>query len=54
MYQVINCTPQERLFQFQYRSKPGYNIRCWFFSPVPVLLKKYVRKWRYKFTYTGS
>ena len=42
-----NCTPHERLFQYQRRSETGCNVPSWLSTPGQVLLKKHVRKSKY-------
>ena len=42
-----NCTPHERLFQYQRRSATGCNMPSWLSTPGQVLLKKHVRKSKY-------
>ena len=42
-----NCTPHERLFQYQRRSATGCNMPSWLSTLGQVLLKKHVRKSKY-------
>ena len=42
-----NCTPHERLFQYQRWSATGCNVPSWLSTTGQTLLKKHVRKWKY-------
>ena len=43
----INCTPHERLFNFQCRSTSDHSIPSWLNSPGPVLIKRTVCQRKY-------
>ena len=38
-----NCTPHERIFQYQRKSSSGYTLPQWLSSPGKVLVRKFVR-----------
>lgn len=40
---ATNCTPHERMFNFQRRSTSGHSLPSWLSAPGKVLLKKHVR-----------
>jgi hypothetical protein len=40
---ATNCTPHERLFNFQRKSASGVSLPTWLSNPGPVLLRRYVR-----------
>ena len=44
----INCTPHERMFNFQRRTSSGMSLPSWLSSPGPVLLRKFVRQSKYE------
>ena len=41
---ATNCTPHERMFQFQRRSGTGTSLPTWLLVPGPVLLRRFVRR----------
>ena len=44
---ATNCTPHERVFNFQRRTSTGVSLPTWLSSPGPVLLRRFVRKSKY-------
>ena len=42
-----NCTPHERMFNFQRRTSTGVSVPSWLSAPGPVLLKRHVRSSKY-------
>lgn len=43
-----NCSPHERLFNFQQRSTSGQSLPSWLMSPGPVLIRRNVRQSKYE------
>ena len=44
----INCTPRERLFNYQRRSSSGQSIPTWLSKPGTILMKCNVRQTKYE------
>ena len=40
---ATNCSPHERLFNYERRSSTGGSVPSWLITPGPVLLKRHVR-----------
>ena len=40
---ATNCSPGERLLNFERRSSVGESVPSWIITPGPVLLKRHVR-----------
>lgn len=45
---ATNCTPHERLFNFQRRSGTGTALPSWLLNPGTVLLRRFVRQSKYE------
>ena len=43
-----NCSPHERLFNFQQKSTSGHSLPSWLMSPGPVLMRRNVRQSKYE------
>ena len=44
---TTNCTPHERIFNFQRRTSTGFSLPSWLASPGKVLLRRFVRRSKY-------
>ena len=44
---ATNCTPHERMFNFQRKSTAGNSVPSWLARPGPVYVRKHVRKSKY-------
>ena len=45
---TTNCTPHERMFNFQRRTSTGVSIPTWLSNPGPVLLSRLKARSRFK------
>ena len=45
---ATNCSPHERLFNYERRSSTGGSVPSWLIMPGPVLLKCYIRTNKYE------
>lgn len=45
---ATNCTPHERLFNYQRKTSSGVSLPSWLSSPGPVLLRRHVRQSKYE------
>ena len=44
---TTNCTPHERIFNFQRRTSTGFSLPSWLANPGKVLLRRFVRRSKY-------
>ena len=45
---ATNCTPHERMFNFQRKSTSGHSVPSWLSRPGPVYVRKHVRGSKYE------
>ena len=45
---ATNCTPHERLFNYQRKTSSGVSLPSWLCSPGPILLRRHVKRSKYE------